>query len=57
MRDTIASWTARLSDLKPGKYDVRCRTIDANGAAQPMPRPFPKSGHNAIAKVSLSVEA
>ena len=57
MRDTIAFWTARLSDLKPGKYDVRCRTIDANGAAQPMPRPFPKSGHNAIAKVSLSVEA
>jgi DMSO/TMAO reductase YedYZ molybdopterin-dependent catalytic subunit len=57
MRDTIAFWTARLSDLKPGEYDLRCRTIDANGVAQPMPRPFPKAGHNAIAKVSLTVEA
>jgi DMSO/TMAO reductase YedYZ molybdopterin-dependent catalytic subunit len=57
MRDMIAFWTARLSDLKPGKYDLRCRTIDANGVAQPMPRPFPKSGYNTIAKVSLTVEA
>ena len=55
MRDTIAHWTARLSNLPPGKYDLRCRTIDANGVAQPMPRPFPKSGHNAIQKVSLTV--
>jgi DMSO/TMAO reductase YedYZ molybdopterin-dependent catalytic subunit len=57
MRDTIAFWTARLSILPPGKYDLRCRTIDANGQAQPMPRPFPKSGYNAIQKVSLTVES
>jgi len=57
MRDTIAFWTARLSNLPPGKYDLRCRTIDANGQAQPMPRPFPKSGYNAIQKVSLTVES
>jgi hypothetical protein len=23
-------------DLRPGKYDLRCRTIDANGLAQPI---------------------
>jgi DMSO/TMAO reductase YedYZ molybdopterin-dependent catalytic subunit len=57
MRDSIAFWTARLSNLPPGKYDLRCRTIDANGQAQPMPRPFPKSGYNAIQKVSLTVES
>ena len=57
MRDTLAFWTARLSDIPPGKYDLRCRTIDASGVAQPMPRPFPKSGFNAIQKVSLTVES
>ena len=57
MRDSIAFWTARLSGLQPGKYDLRCRTIDANDVAQPLPRPFPKSGQNAIQKVSLTVEA
>ena len=56
MRDSIAFWRARLSGLAPGKYDLRCRTIDANGLAQPLPRPFPKSGQNAIQKVSLTVE-
>ena len=56
MRDSIAFWRARLSGLAPGKYDLRCRTIDANGVAQPLPRPFPKSGQNAIQKVSLTVE-
>jgi DMSO/TMAO reductase YedYZ molybdopterin-dependent catalytic subunit len=57
LRGTIAYWTAVLGKLPPGKYDVRCRTIDANGVAQPMPRPFPKSGYNAIHKVSLTVES
>jgi DMSO/TMAO reductase YedYZ molybdopterin-dependent catalytic subunit len=57
LRHTIAHWTTVLTDLKPGRYDVRCRTIDANGVAQPMPRPFLKSGHNAIHRVALAVEA
>jgi hypothetical protein len=56
MPDTIAYWRAQLPGLKPGKYDLRCRTIDAKGVAQPMPRPFPKSGYNAIPKVSVTVE-
>jgi hypothetical protein len=59
--NTIVHWAALLrvpSALAPkgGKYDLRCRTIDANGIAQPMPRPFPKSGHNAIQKVQIIVE-
>jgi DMSO/TMAO reductase YedYZ molybdopterin-dependent catalytic subunit len=57
MRDAIAFWRVRLSNLAAGQYDLRCRSVDANGVAQPMPRPFPKSGQNAIQKVCLTVEA
>jgi hypothetical protein len=53
---TIAHWAALVTAARPGKYDLRCRTIDANGVAQPMPRPFPKSGHNVIQKVQIIVE-
>jgi hypothetical protein len=56
MLNTIAHWTGLLTDLKPGRYDLRCRTIDANGQAQPMPRPFQKSGRNAIQCILLNVE-
>ena len=56
MRDTIAFWRTQLTALPPGSYDLRCRTIDANGVAQPMPRPFAKSGQNAIQRVSIAVE-
>jgi len=55
MRDAIAHWTVSLEGLGPGDYKLCCRTIDANGVAQPMPRPFPKSGHNAIQTVGLIV--
>jgi hypothetical protein len=57
MRNTIVHWAALLTAERPGMYDVRCRTLDASGTAQPMPRPFPKSGHNAIQQVQLTVEA
>lgn len=56
LRYAIAHWTTVLRDLKPGRYEVRCRTIDASGFAQPMPRPLLKSGHNAIQRTSLVVE-
>jgi DMSO/TMAO reductase YedYZ molybdopterin-dependent catalytic subunit len=56
MRYALAHWAVRLRGVAPGQYDLRCRTIDSNGIAQPMPRPFPKSGHNAIQQVSLTVE-
>ena len=55
MRYTIAHWATLLKGVAPDKYDVYCRTIDANGIAQPMPRPFRKSGPNAIQKASIAV--
>jgi DMSO/TMAO reductase YedYZ molybdopterin-dependent catalytic subunit len=57
MRYTIVHWAALLTDVPPGQYDLRCRTIDEKGVAQPMPRLFPRSGHNEIQKVQLTVEA
>jgi len=57
MRDSIVHWRAVLANLVPGRYELRCRTIDANGLAQPMPRPLLKSGHNGIQRVALVVEA
>jgi hypothetical protein len=57
LRGTIVHWAKLLEDIAPGNYYLRCRTIDANGAAQPMPRPFLKSGHNAIQKVPLLVQS
>jgi len=40
--NTLVDWAALLSAPRPGRYDLRCRTIDANGIAQIMPRPLPK---------------
>ena len=44
----MAHWAAALPGLPAGEYVLRVRTIDAKGYAQPMPRPFLKSGRNAI---------
>jgi len=55
LRFALAQWAAVLPGVPAGKYDLRCRTIDQNGIAQPLPRPFPKSGHNAIETVELEV--
>ncbi|MBM3474611.1 MAG: hypothetical protein FJX75_15210 [Armatimonadetes bacterium] len=55
-RFTIAHWAVLLPKVPAGKYVLRCRTIDAAGHIQPMPRPFPKSGRNTIHEVELTVE-
>ena len=55
LRYTLCRWTAEPRNFVPGKYKLRCRTIDEGGYAQPMPRPFPKSGRNGIQVVSLEV--
>lgn len=57
LRGTLVHWAVLLEDVAPGQYHLRCRTIDASGIAQPMPRPFLKAGHNAIQEVSVVVEA
>jgi len=57
IRLSKAHWAVLLPGLPAGKYTLRCRTIDSNGAAQPLPRPFRKSGRAKIGEVSLVVEA
>lgn len=56
LRLTNAHWAATLPGLPAGEYTLRSRTIDANGQAQPMPRPFRKSGHAAIESVAILVK-
>lgn len=55
LRLAKAHWAALLPGVPAGKYTLRCRTIDANGIAQPMPRPFRKSGRAAIEELELTV--
>ena len=57
MRLTRIHWAAVLPGLPAGEYTLRSRTIDAKGVAQPLPRPFQKSGHSAIEPVNISVKA
>lgn len=54
--NTIVHWAALETINDPGEYELRCRTIDANGIAQPMPRPFGRSGINSIEVSRLVVE-
>ncbi len=56
MRLAKAHWAALLPGLPAGEYTLRCRTIDAKGAAQPMPRPFKKGGKCDIEAVTFKVE-
>ena len=55
LRYTLCRWEAELPALVAGKYELRCRTIDLAGHAQPMPRPFAKSGRNNIQAMPLEV--
>ena len=50
-------WAALLPGMPEGAYTLRCRTIDEQGHAQPMPRPFQKSGHARIESVGIDVRA
>jgi DMSO/TMAO reductase YedYZ molybdopterin-dependent catalytic subunit len=54
-RYTVVHWAAELEGLPAGDYELRCRSIDRNGIAQPMPRPFAKGGRSEIQMLSLSV--
>ena len=56
LRYTIAHWATLLIRMwRPGEYNVYCRTIDLKGNAQPLPRPFGKSGRNAIQNSPITV--
>jgi DMSO/TMAO reductase YedYZ molybdopterin-dependent catalytic subunit len=49
-------WAILLPGLAAGEFTLRSRTVDEKGIAQPMPRPFRKSGHAAIESVSIRVK-
>jgi len=49
-------WAALVPGLPAGEYTFRCRTIDKNGIAQPLPRPFNKSGRATIEQKNLVVK-
>jgi hypothetical protein len=55
LRYAIAHWAALLTAPDVGQYELCCRTIDANGIAQPLPRPLPKSGRNEIQRIRATV--
>jgi DMSO/TMAO reductase YedYZ molybdopterin-dependent catalytic subunit len=57
LRNAIAHWAALLTAPTAGEFELCCRTIDANGVAQPLPRPLPKAGRNEIQRVPVTVEA
>ncbi len=56
LRLTNAHWAAVLPALPTGEHTLRSRTIDEKGSAQPLPRPFKKSGHAAIESVEVAVK-
>jgi DMSO/TMAO reductase YedYZ molybdopterin-dependent catalytic subunit len=55
LRLTNAHWAAVLPGLPVGEYIFRSRTIDDQGYAQPMPRPFRKSGYATIESIEITV--
>jgi hypothetical protein len=57
LRYTIAHWATLLTVSALGEHELCCRTIDANGVAQPLPRPLLKSGRNEIQRIRMTVEA
>ncbi|HUE72901.1 MAG TPA: molybdopterin-dependent oxidoreductase [Pirellulaceae bacterium] len=56
MRLGKVHWAVLLKGVPAGDYTLRSRTIDEKGHAQPMPRPFRKSGHAAIEEVNIEVK-
>ncbi len=56
LRLANAHWAAVLPGVAAGEYTFRCRSIDGNGKAQPLPRPFRKSGHAAIESIVVEVK-
>lgn len=55
LRYTLAHWAGLVDPLPAGSYELACRTVDLNGIAQPMPRPFARTGVTEIHRVPLIV--
>ena len=56
MRLNKIHWAALIGGLTAGDYTLRSRTVDEKGHAQPMPRPFRKSGHAEIEQIHFVVK-
>jgi DMSO/TMAO reductase YedYZ molybdopterin-dependent catalytic subunit len=56
MRYSVAFWSVKLEGLKPGKYELRVRSVDKNSFAQPEPRDGKRSGKNQVQVKPFSVE-
>ena len=56
LRYSMAHWAVLAEGLAAGKWTLRCRTVDANGSAQPMPRPFAMAGRNKLDAFDLEVK-
>jgi len=56
LRYSLAPWHLELDGLKPGTYELRVRSVDRNGFAQPEPRPNHQSGDNLVPCKLLTVE-
>jgi len=56
LRYSMISWFIAITDLKPGQYEFRVRSVDLNGFAQPEPRPLGKAGRNAVESARFEVK-
>jgi len=56
MKFCAAHWAGVHPGLPAGTYNFRCRSVDARGFAQPMPRPLRKSGAVSIEQFTLEVK-
>jgi DMSO/TMAO reductase YedYZ molybdopterin-dependent catalytic subunit len=55
LRYAVVHWSIDLPGQPAGQYALRCRTIDSNGIAQPLPRPFAKSGRAEIEVARVTI--
>jgi DMSO/TMAO reductase YedYZ molybdopterin-dependent catalytic subunit len=56
MRLTKVHWAILLPGLPAGDYILRSRSVDEKGIAQPMPRPFRKSGRAEIEELKITIK-
>eukprot|EP00038_Savillea_parva_P023738 m.42199 g.42199 ORF g.42199 m.42199 type:complete len:206 (+) comp6239_c0_seq1:80-697(+) len=45
---SFTPWRISITLDAPGFYEIRARSVDIAGHAQPEPRPYPKSGRNPV---------
>jgi DMSO/TMAO reductase YedYZ molybdopterin-dependent catalytic subunit len=55
MKLACVHWAGVHPGLPAGRYALRCRAIDERGRAQPLPRPFAKSGRAVIESLAFVV--